>query len=70
MEAAVSEAASIAESATAEARAQLLAAKREAGALREALDAALRAAEEQRGALEARRVRPGFVLLGVVGWLA
>lgn len=56
LEAAVSEAANIGEAAASEARSQLLAARREAGALREALDAALQAAEELRGALEARRV--------------
>lgn len=52
----MSEAANIGETAASEARSQLLAARREAGALREALDAALQAAEESRGALEARRV--------------
>lgn len=59
----MAEATTIGEAASSEAREQLLAARREAGALREALDASVRAAEEQRGALEARRVR------GLGDWL-
>lgn len=71
LEAAVAEAAAIAEAAAGEARDQLLAAQRDAAALREALEAALRAAEEQRGAALARKVRwPGplrCVSAGVCG---